>query len=163
MSSLIEKLKQLRPNVKDSTIRSYAKQLKKVNDGKDITNFKFLNNTGDILSRLAQKKDDGSFKYSPSAQKLMLASILVAIKGNEKMSKQYDVYLKKAQDMSKAYYNGLAENRKTQRQSDNCRDQNELSNGPSVQLKVGALLPAPCLPKSQGDGAGLFWEGCQSC
>ncbi len=119
MTSLIEKLKELRPNVKDSTIRSYAKQLKKVNNGKDVSNFKFLNNTSDILSRLAQKKEDGSFKYSPSAQKLMLASILVALKKDEKMSKAYDIYLKKAQEMSKAYYNGLAENRKTQRQSDN--------------------------------------------
>lgn len=119
MDKVRELIRKERPNIKDSSIEIYIRNLKKINDGKVFGNLDFLKDVDKVMKIIQQKKDDGNERYSKASQKMMLASILVVLRNNEKFKKQYDKFLEMAHKYSKEYYDELKDNLKTQRQSEN--------------------------------------------
>lgn len=81
IDNLIEKLKE--KNLSDSSIKLYLRNLKKLNDNKDFTNFNFLKKTSNILKKIEVLKDNTQRQYLIS-----IVSCLKAI-GDEPLYKKY--------------------------------------------------------------------------
>jgi len=120
-------IKKDRPNIKESSIAIYYRNLKKINNNKDFKNFNFLKDVDKVLKYIQQKNKDGKDVYKQSSQKIMLASILVALRYNDKFEKEYNKYLELTHEYSKKYYDDLKKHMKTERQSDNWVSLNDLT------------------------------------
>jgi len=118
MDQLTKLIKEKR-NIKESTITSYIKSLRVLNDKKDFENISFLYNYNDIIKKIQD--------FKPATQKAKLASVLVALTTEDKLKKDlYKKYNDKLHSISKEYYKRIEDNKKTERESKNWIDLEEL-------------------------------------
>lgn len=119
MDKLTKRIKDKRPNIKESTITSYIKSLRVLNNKKDFENISFLYDYDDIIKKIED--------FKPATQKAKLASVLVALGTEDKLKEElYKKYNNKLHSISKEYYKRIENNKKTQRESNNWVDLKDL-------------------------------------
>ena len=93
----------------DSSIKLYIKALKKLNDKKELKNFRFLSKPDDVLDKL---KD-----YKPTTQRNAIIGVVSILKAldNPLYSKYYDIMI----NMTKSINEASKTNEKTETQKAN--------------------------------------------
>jgi integrase len=106
-SNIVDKLKN--KNLSSSSIILYLKALKKLNDGKEIKNLKFLTKPDNILTKIAD--------YKPTTQRNIIIAIVSILKvlENPLYSKYYDIMI----NMTKNINENNKNNEKTETQKTN--------------------------------------------
>lgn len=106
-SNIIDKLKN--KNLSSSSIALYLKALKKLNDGKEIKNLKFLTKTDNILTKIAD--------YKPTTQRNIIIAIVSILKvlENPLYNNYYDIMISMTKNINDTNKN----NEKTDTQKDN--------------------------------------------
>ena len=109
MDVLTKRIKNKR-NIKETTINSYIKSLRILNDKKDFENLCFLYNYDDIIKKINN--------FKPATQKAKLASVLVALKTEDELKVElYKKYNSKLNSVSKEYYKKIENNKNLQIES----------------------------------------------
>lgn len=119
-SNLIQKLKD--KGLTDNSIRMYVRNLEKLNDDMPLKNFNFLKNTEEILEKLNKYKDNTKRGYIIS-----ICSALSTDKNTKQKKKMYDEYFKIMINMNKELKHKESLNEKTETQSKNWVNWNEVS------------------------------------
>ena len=114
--SIAEKIKDQRPNIKDTTIKSYFQYIKKLyqtlNDTSELPkNANFLTDF-DEIEKIMQK-------YKPNTKKNYYSAIVVALKAYEKPTELISKYEKVRDEMQTEYDNMAMANKKTDKQKEN--------------------------------------------
>jgi hypothetical protein len=107
-------LKESRPNLKESSRKTYINNLNKLGKEvgiKKINNLKFLQNGGNIFRALQQKKK--------ATQKTYLASIVVFLKAIEAKKNLIDFYTEKMNTLSEEYNEKITKQEKSENQEAN--------------------------------------------
>ena len=106
-SNIVDKLKN--KNLSSSSIILYLKALKKLNDGKEIKNLKFLTKPDNILTKITD--------YKPTTQRNIIIAIVSILKvlENPLYSKYYDIMI----NMTKNINENNKNNEKTETQKTN--------------------------------------------
>lgn len=92
--NLVNKLKE--KGLTDSSIKLYIRNLEKLNDDLPLKNFKFLDNTENILAKLKDYKPNTMRGYLIS-----ITAVLSCFKDEKKFKKLYDIYFKYMMDKAK--------------------------------------------------------------
>ena len=103
-------------NIKDSSIKLYLSNLKRLNNGNDIKTLTFLKNTKKVLDFINNKSENTKRTY--------LISICTVLSLDPKYKKNYDEYYKLLKDS-----NGLLKNNttKSEKQEANWMEQDEIT------------------------------------
>ena len=111
---LFELIKKSRPNLKDSSIKTYINNLNKLAKEigiKEIKNLDFLKNGGNVIRTIMKKKE--------ATQKTYLASIVVILKAIEAKKNLLDFYSEKMNTLMENYNTQLNKKEKTESQEEN--------------------------------------------
>lgn len=130
MEELKLKIREQRPTIKQSSINNYINALKKLNNMKSFNNLNFIKNYTATIRNLNNLKSSKSGELlSDSSKKLILASILVALKTEDDFQdKLYEKYNEYYHNFIVKYNKKLSENKKSQRQSDNWISTDEIND-----------------------------------
>tara|TARA_R110002126_G_scaffold18542_2_gene70848 strand:+ start:3543 stop:4490 length:948 start_codon:yes stop_codon:yes gene_type:complete len=114
--SIVEKIKENRPNIKETTINSYFQYIKKIyqilNDTTELPkNVNFLNDFEEI--------DKIMEKYKPNTKKNYYSAIVVALKAYEKDKDLISKYEEVRDEVQTNYDNMTKANKKTDKQKEN--------------------------------------------
>ena len=110
MVSIAEIIRNDRPNITDSSIKTYVFSLKKLGII-NIEDIDKIDNPNDIFEKIKDMKT--------SQQRNLLSSVLIIIKAVKKPEDLYEIYRKKCFDLGVEYSEEMAKNEKTETQSEN--------------------------------------------
>jgi len=116
MFNLREEIQLHRPNITESTMKTYLANLKKMNSGNDIDNLEFLNNIEFVSSVFS------NFKIP--TQRNYITSVLVALSIYDKTEKWndwkelYENYKKRLEELTSDYQKEMESHSKSQKQED---------------------------------------------
>ncbi len=122
MSSLYNKIRSERPNIKETSIRAYVTNIKKVQSGlglDDTDNIDFLKNYDKVLSYL-------NTIDKITTRKNIIAAIVVTLKAfkyNEELVSKYSAPMK---ELNSKYFHTLEEQKMTPRQRENWVDYSDI-------------------------------------
>ena len=111
---LYEIIKKSRPNLKESSIKTYLNNLNKLGKEigiKKIKDLDFLQNGGNIMRTIKKKKE--------STQKTYLASIVVILKAIEAKKNLIDFYTDNMNELMEKYNQKISKKEKTESQEEN--------------------------------------------
>ena len=97
-------IKQSRPNLKESSIKNYARTIKKLNNNQDVTSITFLKDTDKVIEDLKQ--------YKNNSQKNYITGILVVLSAFEGYDSQVVKYRERLETLTQLYYDDLVKNQK---------------------------------------------------
>ena len=110
MVSIAELIRNDRPNIANSSIKTYVFSLKKLGII-NIEDIDKIDNPNDIFEKIKDMKT--------SQQRNLLSSVLIIIKAVKKPEDLYEIYRKKCFDLGVEYSEEMAKNEKTETQSEN--------------------------------------------
>tara|TARA_R110000803_G_scaffold37362_2_gene80504 strand:- start:247 stop:1116 length:870 start_codon:yes stop_codon:yes gene_type:complete len=110
MKSIAELIREDRPNIADSSIKTYLFSLKKMGID-NVDDIDKVDNPNDIFDEIEDMKI--------SQKRNMISCILVIIKAVKKPEDLYEIYRKKCFDLGVEYSEEMAKNEKTETQSKN--------------------------------------------
>lgn len=97
-------IKQSRPNLKESSIKNYARTIKKLNNNEEVKSITFLKDTDKVIEDLKQ--------YKNNSQKNYITGILVVLSAFEGYDDQVVKYRERLETLTQLYYDDLIKNQK---------------------------------------------------
>ncbi len=97
-------IKQSRPNLKESSIKNYARTIKKLNNNEEVKSITFLKDTEKVIENLKQ--------YKNNSQKNYITGILVVLSAFEGYDDQVVIYRERLETLTQLYYDDLIKNQK---------------------------------------------------
>ncbi len=97
-------IKQSRPNLKESSIKNYARTIKKLNNNEEVKSITFLKDTEKVIENLKQ--------YKNNSQKNYITGILVVLSAFEGYDDQVVIYRERLETLTQLYYDDLVKNQK---------------------------------------------------
>ena len=129
MEKIIQDIKKIKPNLKQTSISAYLTQLKKLNEG-ELSDLAFLKDTKNIMEQIEDKPLTTKRNY--------LTAIMVGTKSQE--YEEYEFYRKEVQKLNNDYNDFINEHKKTPIQNKNWTDLTELKKIQSdMRRKVNKL------------------------
>jgi hypothetical protein len=112
MMDFVQMVKQMKPNLRDTSVQSYAVSLKSIAPP-EATDLEFLKDTDDVMSRLE--------KYKPNTRKNYLNAAIVVLKGSEDdtFEKAVEFYEEKRDKFQDDYQDQVNAHKKTASQEAN--------------------------------------------
>jgi len=108
-------------SLSDTSISAYMRNLKKLNDNEAFKNFKFLENTENILKKLEGYKENTKRNYLIS-----VVSVLSVFKDKPKTKKLHDIYYNLMMDKKNDIDKSTVPHQMTERQKENWMDLDEI-------------------------------------
>jgi len=118
MSEVQEKIKQLRPNLKDNTIKQYETQLKKLQKIFDTDNYKFLDDPKKVEEKLSH------LHYT--SRRNVYNAVIILLMALDKDKKLIEEYGEMRDELNKQYQDEQASGKISEKQKDNFVDIEEL-------------------------------------
>jgi len=116
--NIIDKIKEVRPNLKPNSINAYIIVLKKLNDNKEVDSLDFLANKEEIKEKLNKLKLTTRRNY--------VTGILVVLQAFDATQKLIDYYKNIINDLNEEYTAIMSKNNKSQKQEANWTSMEEL-------------------------------------
>ena len=116
--NIIDKIKEVRPNLKPNSINAYIIVLKKLNDNKEVDSLDFLANKEEIKEKLEKLKLTTRRNY--------VTGILVVLQAFDATQKLIDYYKNIINDLNEEYTAIMSKNNKSQKQEANWTSMEEL-------------------------------------
>jgi len=118
MSEVQEKIKELRPNLKDNTIKQYETQLKKLQKIFDTDNYKFLDDPKKVEEKLSH------LHYT--SRRNVYNAVIILLMALDKDKKLIEEYGEMRDELNKQYQDEQASGKISEKQKDNFVDIEEL-------------------------------------
>ncbi len=118
MSEVKEKIKELRPNLKDNTIKQYETQLKKLQKIFDTDNYKFLEDPKKVEEKLSH------LHYT--SRRNVYNAVIILLMALDKDKKLIEEYGEMRDELNKQYQDEQASGKISEKQKDNFVDIEEL-------------------------------------
>ncbi len=139
-TQLKELIKTSRPNVSDSSIKTYVQSIKRVLPNKQINNLDFLQDTDAVLEKVAS--------YPITTQRNVITSVIVGLKAVDEMNAAIKVYSDVLKKLTEKYQGEIAKNKKSPKEEVNWVPHSELlaiaknliKNAPGNQRSLIAAL-----------------------
>ena len=116
--NIIDKIKEVRPNLKPNSINAYIIVLKKLNDNKEVDSLDFLANKEEIKEKLEKLKLTTRRNY--------VTGILVVLQAFDATQKLINYYKNIINDLNEEYTAIMSKNNKSQKQEANWTSMEEL-------------------------------------
>ncbi len=138
--NLKELIRKDRPDISDSSIKTYIQSIKRVSPNKQINNLDFLQDTDDVLEKV--------FLYPITTQRNVITSIIVGLKAVDRSNDSIKIYSDVLKKLTEKYQGQIAKNKKTDKEEANWVAHNELltiaktmvKNAPGSQRSLIAAL-----------------------
>lgn len=116
--NLLDKIKEVRPNLKENSIKAYIITIKKLNGNKEVDNLDFLADKEEIKKKLETLK--------LTTQRNYLTSVLVVLQAYDANENLINYYKNLINDLNEKYNAVMAKNQKSEKQEANWTSIDEL-------------------------------------